>query len=96
MDARTVNFLGGYHNNNYVVPFQVRGIMSLYERLVKEKNRLAGKALRFPKTKQELLDRSRWERIYSILTHRYEYGIESHLDDMRRQDQLDEIAAVKG
>jgi len=69
--------------------------MSLYERLVKEKDRLAGKALRFPKTKQELLDRKRWERVYTILTRRYEYGIESHMDDMRRQDQLDEIATIK-
>ena len=29
--------------------------MSLYDRLVKEKDRLGKKALRFPKTKQELL-----------------------------------------
>jgi len=69
--------------------------MSLYERLVKEKNRLAGKALRFPKTKQELLDRQRWERVYTILTRRYEYGIDRHLDDMKRQDQFDEIATIK-
>ena len=60
--------------------------MSLYKRLVKEKNRLAGKALRFPKTKQELLDRQRWERVYSILTHRYEYGMERHLDDLKREE----------
>ena len=69
--------------------------MSLYERLVKEKNRLAGKALRFPKTKQELLDRQRWERVYSILTRRYEYGMEDAMDSYKRQDQLDEIAAIK-
>ena len=60
--------------------------MSLYERLVKEKNRLAGKALRFPKTKQELLDRQRWERVYTILTRRYEYGMERHLDDLKREE----------
>ena len=70
-------------------------VMSLYERLVKEKERLSGKALRFPKTKQELLDRKRWERIYLILSRRYEYGIESMMDDMKRQDQFDEIATIK-
>ena len=69
--------------------------MSLYNRLIKEKDRLGKKALRFPKTDKELLDRKRWERVYTILTRRYEYGIESQLDDMKRQDQLDEIAAVK-
>ena len=69
--------------------------MSLYNRLVKEKERLGGKALRFPKTKKELLDRKRWERVYTILTRRYEYGIDSHLDDMKRQDNFDEIAMIK-
>mgnify|MGYP005821068201 FL=1 len=68
---------------------------SLYDRLAKEKERLGGKALRFPKTKQELLDRKRWERIHIILTRRYEYGIDSYLDDMRRQDHFDEIATIK-
>jgi hypothetical protein len=51
--------------------------------------------LRFPKTNQELLDRKRWERIYTILTHRYEYGIEDAMDNYRRQDQFDEIATIK-
>ena len=60
--------------------------MSLYKRLIKEKERLGGKALRFPKTKQELLDRKRWERVYIILTRRYEFGLEHHLDDMKRQE----------
>ena len=69
--------------------------MSLYERLIKEKERLSGKALRFPKTKQELLDRKRWERIYLILTRRYEFGMEDAMDGYRRQDQLDEIATIK-
>ena len=69
--------------------------MSLYSRLVKEKKRLSGKALRFPKTNQELLDRKRWERIYTILTRRYEYGIEDAMDNYRRQDQLEEIATIK-
>ena len=69
--------------------------MSLYDRLVKEKDRLGRKALRFPKTNQELLDRKRWERIYTILTRRYEYGIEDAMDNYRRQDQFDEIATIK-
>ena len=66
--------------------------MSLYKRLIKEKKRLGKKALRFPKTNQELLDRKRWERIYTILTRRYEYGLESHLDDVAR----DNAAHAKG
>ena len=96
MDAGTVNFLGRAHNNNHVVPFQVRGIMSLYDRLLKEKKRLGNKALRFPKTNQELLDRKRWERIYAILTRRYEYGIEDVMEQYRYDDFRDEIATVKG
>ena len=55
--------------------------MSLYNRLVKEKERLGKKALRFPKTDKELLERKRWERIYVILTRRYDYGIESIMDE---------------
>ncbi len=73
----------------------VWGYMSLYNRLVKEKERLGRKALRFPKTRQELLDRKRWERIYVILTRRYEYGMEDAMDSYKRQDQLDEIATIK-
>ena len=69
--------------------------MSLYKRLVKEKDRLGKKALRFPKTDKELLDRKRWERIYGILTRRYEYGIEDAMDSYKQQDQLDEIATIK-
>ena len=88
--------MGRAHNNNHVVPFQVRGIMSLYDRLLKEKKRLGNKALRFPKTNQELLDRKRWERIYAILTRRYEYGIEDVMEQYRYDDFRDEIAAVKG
>jgi len=69
--------------------------MSLYNRLVKEKKRLGKKALRFPKTRQELLDRDRWERIYVILSRRYDYGIEMMMEEMKRQDQFDEIATIK-
>ena len=69
--------------------------MSLYNRLLKEKKRLGNKALRAPKTDKELLERKRWERIYVILTRRYDYGIESMMDEMKRQDQFDEIATIK-
>ena len=69
--------------------------MSLYGRLVKEKDRLGQKALRNPKTNKELLDRKRWERIYTILTRRYDYGISDVLDDMKRSDHFDEGSSVK-
>ena len=69
--------------------------MSLYDRLLKEKKRLGNKALRFPKTDKELLERKRWERIYVILTRRYDYGIEDVMDSYKRQDQFDEIATTK-
>jgi hypothetical protein len=59
--------------------------MSLYKRLVKEKKRLGRKALRFPRTNQELLDRKRWERIYVILTRRYEEGREEMLNEIRSE-----------
>ena len=70
------------------------GHMSLYTRLVKEKDRLGKKALTFPKTNKELLDRNRWERIYTILTRRYEYGMDDALDAMKRQDHLDEVESI--
>ena len=57
--------------------------MSLYNRLIKEKDRLAGKALRAPKTGQELLDRKRWERVQIILTRRYDDGREEMLNEIR-------------
>ena len=59
--------------------------MSLYKRLVKEKKRLSRKALRFPKTNKELLDRKRWERIYVILSRRYEEGREEMLNEIRSE-----------
>ena len=70
-------------------------IMSLYGRLKKEKDRLGKIVLRSPKTKQELLDRGRWERVTKILTRRYEYGIDTFLDDLRREDHLDELRDIE-
>jgi hypothetical protein len=57
--------------------------MSLYTRLVKEKKRLSGKALRFPRTNKELIDRKRWERVQIILTRRYDDGREEMLNEIR-------------
>jgi hypothetical protein len=69
--------------------------MSLYESLVKEKNRLSRIALRTPKTAQEVIDRKKFERVMNILWKRYEYGMEERLDEYRRQDQIEEIGQVK-
>ena len=69
--------------------------MTLYKRLVKEKDRLGKIVSRSPKTKQELLDRGRWDMVYRILTRRYEYGIDTFLDDLRSEDHLDEIRDVE-
>ena len=60
--------------------------MSLYNRLLKEKKRLGKKVLRNPRTKQELLDRKRWERVYIILTRRYEEGRDEMLNEIRREE----------
>ncbi len=95
MVDRTVDFLGGSHNNYHVVPLKVCGIMSLYSRLLKEKKRLGKFVLRTPRTRQELLDRKRWERVMNILFRRYEFGMEDALDAMRRQDHLDEVNQLR-
>jgi|TARA_R110000824_G_scaffold26380_2_gene90708 hypothetical protein len=60
--------------------------MSLYKRLIKEKKRLAGKALRFPRTSKELLDRKRWERVHIILARRYDDGREQMMDEIRKDE----------
>ena len=60
--------------------------MSLYNRLLKEKKRLGKKVLRNPRTKQELLDRKRGERVYIILTRRYEEGRDEMLNEIRREE----------
>ena len=51
--------------------------------------------LRSPVTNQQLLDRRRYERIWTILGRRYEHGIEDALDAMKREDQIDEIKTIK-
>ena len=67
---------------------------NLYGKLVAEKDRLRAIVLRQPKTKKELLDRERWERVTKILTRRYECGLDTFLDDLRREDHLDEIRDI--
>ena len=69
--------------------------MSLYERLLKERRRLGKFVLRSPVTNQQLLDRKRYERIWTRLGRRYEHGIEDALADMKRADHFDEIKTIK-
>ena len=51
--------------------------------------------LRTPRTTQELLNRKRWERVTLILTRRYDEGREEFLDDIRREEHEDALAAMK-
>ena len=69
--------------------------MSLHSRLIKLKKKLGKKALRFPRTNEEKLTRKKWDRVTTILMRRYDYDIDSALDEYRRQDQIEEITAVK-
>jgi hypothetical protein len=66
----------------------------MYSKLLKLKDELGKKALRDPRTADELLVKKNYGRVMTILTRRYEYGMESHLDDLRRQDHLDEIISI--
>jgi len=70
-------------------------VNNLYNRLVKEKDRLGCVAVRSPRTAQEIIDRKKYERVMNILWKRYEYGMSDALDEYRRQDQVDEISQVK-
>ncbi len=70
-------------------------VNNLYNRLVKEKDRLGCVAVRSPRTAQEIIDRKKYERVMNILWKRYEYGMSDALDEYRRQDQVDEIRQVK-
>ena len=70
-------------------------VNNLYNRLVKEKDRLGRVAVRSPRTAQEIIDRKKYERVMNILWKRYEYGMSDALDEYRRQDQVDEIRQIK-
>ena len=69
--------------------------MSLYNRLIKLKKKLGRTALRSPRTNQELITRKNYDRVTTILMRRYEHDIDSALNEYRRQDQIEEITAVK-
>tara|TARA_R100001594_G_scaffold75444_1_gene110200 strand:+ start:1711 stop:1926 length:216 start_codon:yes stop_codon:yes gene_type:complete len=68
--------------------------MTLYKKLLKLKHELGGKALRNPRTADELLARKKYERVMNILWRRYEYGIEDAMEEYRRQDQIAEISRI--
>ena len=66
----------------------------IYSKLLRLKDELGKKALRDPRTADELLARKNYERVMNILWKRYEYGIDDAMEDYRRQDQIEEIAQV--
>ena len=68
---------------------------SLYNRLVKLKKKLGKTALRSPNTDKEKITRKNYDRVTFILMRRYEYNIDSLLEEFRRQDRIEEIEAVK-
>ena len=68
--------------------------MSLYSRLVKLKKKLGQTALRSPRTNQEMITRKNYDRVTTILMRRYDYDIDSTMEEYRRQDQNEEITAV--
>ena len=69
--------------------------MSIYSQLVELKNQLGKIALRSPKTKEEIAIRIKYDRVMTILMKRYEYNMDNTLNEYRRQDQIEEITAVK-
>jgi len=92
MVYRTIDFLGGSHNNYYVVSLKVCRNM-IYDNLLKLKDDLGKKALRDPRTADELLVKKNYGRVMNILWKRYEYGIDD-MEEYRWGDFRDEIMAV--
>ena len=73
----------------------------IYDKLLKLKDELGMKALRDPRTADELLVKKNYSRVMTILWKRYNYGMEEKMeeisDDMeeyRWGDFRDEIATV--
>ena len=73
----------------------------IYDKLLKLKDELGMKALRDPRTADELLVKKNYGRVMTILWKRYNYGMEEKMeeisDDMeeyRWGDFRDEIATV--
>ena len=67
----------------------------MYDNLIKLKDELGKKALREPRTADELLARKNYRRVMTILWKRYDYDIEDAMERYRRQDQVEEIATIK-
>jgi len=67
----------------------------IYNNLLKLKDELGKKALRDPRTADELLVRKNYGRVMNILWKRYDYGIDDAMEDYRRRDQVEEIAQIK-
>ena len=82
MDDRTIDFLGGSHNNYHMGSLQVCRNM-IYDNLLKLKDELKDK----PEEKPKL------DRVMEILMRRYDYGIDD-MEEYRWGDFRDEIAAV--
>ena len=66
----------------------------IYKRLLKLKDELGKKALRDPRTADELLVKKNYGRVMHILWKRYEYDIDV-MEQYRYGDFRDEIAQVK-
>ena len=92
MVYRTINFLGRAHNNYHMGSLQVCRNM-IYDNLLKLKDDLGKKALRDPRTADELLVKKNYGRVMTILWKRYEYGIDD-MEEYRWGDFRDEIMAV--
>ena len=82
MDDRTIDFLGGSHNNYHMGSLQVCRNM-IYDNLLKLKDELKDK----PEEKPKL------DRVMSILMRRYDYGVDD-MEEYRWGDFRDEIATV--
>tara|TARA_Y100001951_G_scaffold92223_1_gene86855 strand:+ start:706 stop:912 length:207 start_codon:yes stop_codon:yes gene_type:complete len=67
----------------------------IYDKLIELKDELGKKALRTPRTADELLVRKNYGRVMNILWKRYEYGMEDAMERYRRHDQIEEIAQIK-
>ena len=65
----------------------------IYDKLIKLKDELGKKAIREPRTADELLVRKNYGRVMNILWKRYEYGIDD-MEEYRYGDFRDEIAQV--
>ena len=61
--------------------------MTLYKKFLKLKHELGGKALRNPRTADELLARKKYERVMNILWKRYNFGMAEAEDFVARENE---------